>query len=207
MYSYYYEFRSRICDTLYHRHDVHEKVRHFFFTEDSKLLRYFARVRRAVESGPCETGPDHRHIVIGRDETREARVKGSYHTSVIVPSLGLVNRLESFKPLIHLLPLFFPLRTLCLSPPCPLSLSTRWTFVFYLFNFETHGASASRRPVPFSFPAFIFIIIITVSFVFLFLLLTTVSSFLLSVIIIINGEETSELLRSLRFIVVYLSLV
>lgn len=146
----------------------------FFSTESGKLCdisrEYIAQLK------PCEMGPDHRHIVIGWDKTREVRVKGSYHTSMIVPSLGLVNRMESFKPLIHLLPLFFPPRVPCLSPPCPLPLSTLWAFVFYLFDFKTHGASASRRPVPFSFPAFIFIIIITVSFVFLFLLLTTVSS-------------------------------
>lgn len=98
------------------------------------------------------------------------------------------------------LPLFFFLLGPLISP---LLISD---LCFYLFDFETQWGFGLTSPAPFSFLAFIFIIIIVVIRISIF---TSSRCFVVSVqcivIIIINSEEASVLLRTLRFIVVYLS--
>lgn len=150
--------------------------------------------------GPGHTDPDHRYITIGRDEIRDVRVKGLYHTSTMVPSSGLAGYSKPFRPLIVLFAsLFFLLGPLI----SPLLMSD---LCFYLFDFETQWGFGLTSPAPFSFLAFIFIIIIVVIRISIF---TSSRCFVVSVqcivIIIINSEEASMLLRTLRFIVVYLS--
>lgn len=175
-----------------------------------KAVNYCDTLREHVaQLRPRETGPDHRHIAIGRDETREVRVKGSYHTSAIVPSLGLASRSESFRPLVHLFaPLFSFSNLLPLTSLPPPPFHNTGSLFSICSTLRRIGAWALRRPtpVPFSFPAFIFIIIITIIRVSIF---TSARRFVVSVkhiiIIIIYDDEASIPLPNLRFIMVYSS--
>jgi len=139
-----------------------------------------------------ETVPDHRHIAIGWGETREVRVKGSYHTSAIVPSLGLANRSESFRPLVHLFaPLFSSSGPLPLSLPPPPFHTLDLCFLFVrlwealgLWLHVVRLRSLSLFPRSSSS-------LLSSSFVFLFLSLA-VSSFSHRIaIIVINDEEAN----------------
>lgn len=108
---------------------------------------------------------------------------------------------ETFQaPRSFFLPLFF-FSSGPLFSPLPVS-----DLCFYLFDFEAQWGFGLTSPAPFSFLAFIFIIIIVVIRISIF---TTGRRFVVSVqcivIIIINSEEANVLLRTLRFIVVYLS--
>jgi len=148
--------------------------------------------------GPGDTDPDHRYIAIGRDEIRDVRAKGLYHTSTMVPSSGLAGHSKPFRPLVVLFtPLFFLLGPLI--SPLP-----ETNLCFYLFDFEAQWNFILTSLAPFSFLAFIFIIIIVVIRISIF---TTDRRFFVSVqriIIIINSKEACMLLRTLRFIRVYL---
>lgn len=151
--------------------------------------------------GPGDTDPDRCYIAIGRNEIRDVRTKGSYHTSMMVPSSRLAGYSKPFRPLVRsFCPSFF-FSSGPLFSPLPVS-----DLCFYLFDFEAQWGFGLTSPAPFSFLAFIFIIIIVVIRISIF---TTGRRFVVSVqcivIIIINSEEANVLLRTLRFIVVYLS--
>lgn len=189
-----------ICDNSYHRRDVYRCI--FFSTEGDKLLRYFERIRRALEA--WRNGPRSPPYRDWSGRNKRGSCQGIVPHLHDRPFVGIGQSLGIFQAS---RPPFAPLFSS--SGPLPPSSVPSSPFhtldLCFLFvrlwdalglRFTLFGSG-----VPFSFPAFIFIIIIIVIRVSIF---TSGRCFIVSaVIIIINGEEASELLHSLRFIVVY----